>query len=331
VETDPHVADTSLVVSLSDATLTIFAVEVVLKWVADTGSMRSTFAFLSDGWNAFDVAILLSQVVLVVLLPALDVDSVMDSGHAARALRILRLVRSLRMLRAAKIVPELMLVMETLLRSLSSVGYIMAFTMLVSYVFAIIGVTLFGKNDPFHFGSIHVAMLSLFRIATQEDWTDIMYFNMYGCNGWGDYDAVVEVNTKACEHTSHYVSAPVYFICYIICATFLLLNLFLAVIVNSMMETKEETKLRKQEAKAWAVATRIKVKTDISLKGMGMSGIKAGMGAARKGLAKAGVELGSTPAGQKGFETEAGSSKAKGKKKAKGGAKEFDNPISKLS
>eukprot|EP01052_Picozoa_sp_SAG31_P036492 SAG31_NODE_4563_length_3135_cov_6.260359_3_plen_51_part_00 len=50
--------------------------------------------------------------------------------------------------------------------------------MIFFYIFAILGVTLFGKNDPFHFGSLGKAMLSLFRIATLEDWTDIMYFQI---------------------------------------------------------------------------------------------------------------------------------------------------------
>ena len=69
---------------------------------------------------------------------------------------------------------KLTLVMETLVRSASSVGYIGAFMTLVSYIFAIIGVTIFGTNDPFHFGDLSKGMVSLFRIATCEDWTDIM-------------------------------------------------------------------------------------------------------------------------------------------------------------
>ena len=36
--------------------------------------------------------------------------------------------------------------------------------------------------DPFHFRSIPISMLSLFRASTLEDWTDIMYINIYGCN-----------------------------------------------------------------------------------------------------------------------------------------------------
>lgn len=91
--------------------------------------------------------------------------------------RILRLLRAVRILRAAKMVPRLTLVLETLIKSAGSVVYIGMFMLLVMYIFAIVGVTVFAKNDPFHFGNLGLAMLALYRIATLEDWCDIMYFN----------------------------------------------------------------------------------------------------------------------------------------------------------
>ena len=83
-------------------------------------------------------------------------------------------------LRAAKVLPKLTLVLETLIRSASSVMYIAMFLMLVMYIFAIVGVSIFNKNDPWHFGDLGTGMLSLWRISTLEDWTDIMYFNQFG-------------------------------------------------------------------------------------------------------------------------------------------------------
>ena len=75
------------------------------------------------------------------------------------------------------------------------------------YLYAIIGIEVFGRNDPFHFGSLHIAMVTLFRMATLEDWTDVLvcwymqacsyatkslilvqYVNYYGC-GSPDYDS----------------------------------------------------------------------------------------------------------------------------------------------
>merc|ERR1712072_378061 len=47
-------------------------------------------------------------------------------------------------------------------------------------------------NDPWHFGTLHESMLTLFRICTFEDWTDVMYTNIYGCNAYG-YDDDLQV------------------------------------------------------------------------------------------------------------------------------------------
>ena len=46
------------------------------------------------------------------------------------------------------------------------------------------GVYSFRENDPVHFGNLAVTMLTLFRCATLEDWSDVMYINMFGCNGY---------------------------------------------------------------------------------------------------------------------------------------------------
>ena len=53
---------------------------------------------------------------------------------------------------------------------------------LVFYMFAILAMILFKENDPWHFATLHLSILSLFRASTFEDWTDIMYINIYGCN-----------------------------------------------------------------------------------------------------------------------------------------------------
>ena len=46
--------------------------------------------------------------------------------------------------------------------------------------YAVLGVSVFGKNDPIHMGTLHIAFLTLFRCATLEDWTDVMYIAMQG-------------------------------------------------------------------------------------------------------------------------------------------------------
>ena len=58
----------------------------------------------------------------------------------------------------------------------------MLLLLLVFYLFAIGGIEFFRQNDPWHFGNVGLAMLTLFRMATLEDWTDVMYINIYGCD-----------------------------------------------------------------------------------------------------------------------------------------------------
>ena len=66
----------------------------------------------------------------------------------------------------AKLMPELVHVLETVVRSAKSVAFIGLFMVLVTYMFGIIGASFFASNDPFHFGNLGRAMMSLFRVAT---------------------------------------------------------------------------------------------------------------------------------------------------------------------
>jgi hypothetical protein len=157
------------------------------------------------------------------------------------------------------------------------------FMVLTSYIFGIIGTTVLGRNDPFHFGDLPKAMLSLFRVSTLEDWTDIMYYNMYGCEGWGFYQADSAHNSTAapdavttvdCVHEPFPIFSVVFFVSYICITTYLLLNLFVGIIVETMFEINIEAKERALEAKAWAAAKKM----DTGMKmNAGISGAAAGV------------------------------------------------------
>jgi hypothetical protein len=118
----------------------MFAVEVVLKLLAEAQSCASIGNYFSHFWNSFDFLVL---VAIGVLTPVFESQK---GVVALRCLRILRLARALRILRAAKVLPKLMLVLETLISSITSVAYIGLFMLLVSYIFAIVAVTVFGKS-----------------------------------------------------------------------------------------------------------------------------------------------------------------------------------------
>jgi hypothetical protein len=99
-------------------------------------------------------------------------------------------MRAAQALRAARMMPELALLMETISQSAEKVSAIVFLMAMAIYVFAIVGVTVMGANDPFHFGTIGRAMVTLFRVATLDGWPEILYYNMFGCRGWGDYSEV---------------------------------------------------------------------------------------------------------------------------------------------
>lgn len=180
--------------------LTVFIVEIVLKLVA-AGSRWP--AFFTDGWNLFDVL-----VVAACLLPA--------AGPFAAVLRLARLLRLVRLVPA---LPKLQLLVGALLRSLSAMGYVSLLLALMFYVYAVAGVHLFAGGDPADFGSLPVALLSLFRVVTLDNWGDL--FN------------------RVLATAPALVVVP-YFVSFIVLGTMIILNLFIGIVMNSMTETHAE-------------------------------------------------------------------------------------------
>ena len=94
----------------------------------------------------------------------------------------LRLLRLMRLFKLVGKVKQLKVIVEGLIKGLSAVTYIVMLLVLVFYLYAVLGVSSFRRNDPYHFGNVGLAMLTLYRIATFEAWTNIMYINIYGCD-----------------------------------------------------------------------------------------------------------------------------------------------------
>jgi len=100
-------------------------------------------------------------------------------------------------------------------------------------------VFLFGGNDPVHFGNLAIAMLSLFRVVTGEDWTDVMYIQMSGCDKYG-YDGMMELCTQP---MSYPVFGALFFVSFMLLGAMVILNLFIGVIMSGMDEAEKENKL----------------------------------------------------------------------------------------
>ena len=154
--------------------LAVFALEMLLK-IAAEGS--TPLVYFDDPWNRFD-----ASVVVVSLLPF----EAASLARLPRLMRVLKLVRTL---------PGLRVLVLSVLKSLASLGYVSLLVALIMYLFAVLGVVMFSRNDPAHFKNVGVALMTLFRSAIGDDSTDIMYISMYGCDKYGytevDSDSVL--------------------------------------------------------------------------------------------------------------------------------------------
>ena len=158
--------------------------------------------FARDGWNVFDFAI-----VTIAWLPA------------AGPLAVLRALRIMRVLRLVSVVPQMKTVVGALFKALPGMGSIVAVLVLVFYVAAVMATKLFGQDFPEWFGTIGNSMFSLFQIMTLESWS------------MGIVRPVMEV----------YPGAWAFFVPFIVVTTFTVLNLFIALIVNSMQSLQAKT------------------------------------------------------------------------------------------
>ena len=163
------------VLAVLDTTIQIiFTSECLFKIFAEGVRPLRYWCGPDLGWNNFDF-----WLVAVCWLPFFPPDM---GGNLVGNVAFLRLLRLMRLLKLVGKVKQLQLIVMGLVNGLNAVTYILVLMLLVFYLFAVLGVGSFQENDPTHFGSLGVAMLTLFRCATLEDWSDVMYINFYGCD-----------------------------------------------------------------------------------------------------------------------------------------------------
>lgn len=213
--TDPEFLKTLSV--MDTIVLDIFVLEVFVKLFAEG---KLPWLFFTDAWNAFDFAI-----VAVGFMPF--------GGNAVTALRLVRLLRVLKLVRA---LPKLRILVMGLLKSLSSIAYIGLLLMMLFYLYAVLAVSTFGENDPVQLGTLHIAVLTLFRCATLEDWTDVMYTAMQGCANYG-YGGMEDLCVKS---SANPLMGAIYFVSFVILSSMMILNLFIGVITSSMQDAKAD-------------------------------------------------------------------------------------------
>ena len=151
--------------------------------------------FFRDGWNIFDFL-----VVAVALLPN------------AGALSVLRSLRVLRVLRLINRMPQLRRIADAILQAVPGIGAIAGLMGILFYVGAVMATTLFGERFPEWFGSLGKSLYTLFQVMTLESWS------------MGIVRPVMEA----------YPNAWLFFVPFILVSAFVMLNLFVAVIVDTM-------------------------------------------------------------------------------------------------
>jgi voltage-gated sodium channel len=159
------------------------------------------FRFFADGWNVFDLAVVTAS-----LLP-----------QAGAFAMVARLARLMRVTRLVSVFPELRLIVSTMLRSIPSMGHVIMMLGLMVYVYGVLGLYLFRGDDPEHWGTLGAAFLTLFQMLTLEGWVEIQ-------------DAVLD----------RYPCAWIYFGSFILVAVFVVVNLFIAVVINNLETAKVE-------------------------------------------------------------------------------------------
>lgn len=208
LETSPEIKENygHILMFIDKVILYIFVIELSIKIFAFGRR------FFCSGWNIFDFLI-----VGIALLP--------NSG----ALSILRVLRILRILRAISMVPSLRLVIESLLHAVPGIFSIASILVVLFYIFAVIGTTLFAADFPLWFGSIGRSMYTLFQIMTLESWS------------MGIARPVMEV----------FPYSWLFFVLFLIIASFAMMNLFVAVIVDTMqtLHAERREKQDKNEVK----------------------------------------------------------------------------------
>ena len=209
--------------------LTIFVLEALIKILAEGNRPLNYF---KNPWNVFDFAI----VAACLLEPVLQVGGAF--------LPVLRLARILRVLRLVTAIPKLQVLVSCLLKSLPSMFYVSILLFLLFYVYGTMAVFLYGENDPIHFRNLQTSILSLFRVVTLEDWTDVMYINMYGSNAYGY--STEDLNKWNPNSSASPLGASVFFVSFVLVGTMIVLNLVIGVIMNSMDESNEEMSIQQE-------------------------------------------------------------------------------------
>jgi voltage-gated sodium channel len=200
--------DSALTV-LDEVFLGIFVVELAIR-IAAFG--RRPQDFFKQGWNVFDFV-----VIALAFAPGVREN-----------VTLLRLARLLRVVRLVSVMPDLRVLLRAMARSLPPITSLFLLTILLMYIYGMVGWILFHEEDPEQWGNIGQSLLSLFQILTLENWPEYL-------------ERGQEIHP----------ASWIYFVSYVLLASFLVINILIAILINSMEEVhdieREEERRRRGE------------------------------------------------------------------------------------
>ena len=184
----------------------VFLIEIIIRFLGEEHKRD----FFKHGWNIFDTLI-----VVVSLVP-------IENSEMAL---IGRLVRIFRVLRMVSIIPELRLLLNSLVKAMPQLGYVILLMFIIFYIYAAIGSTFFAGINKTLWGDISISMLTLFRVMTFEDWTDVMY-----------------------ETMTVYSFSWVYYLTFIFFTAFAFLNMVIGIVVSVLEDEHAKEKAEQDKA-----------------------------------------------------------------------------------
>ncbi|XP_030143575.4 voltage-dependent T-type calcium channel subunit alpha-1G isoform X19 [Taeniopygia guttata] len=210
----------------------IFVMESVFKLIA-FGFRR----FFQDRWNQLDLAIVLLSI-MGITLEEIEVNASLPINPTI--IRIMRVLRIARVLKLLKMAVGMRALLDTVMQALPQVGNLGLLFMLLFFIFAALGVELFGdlECDDTHpceglgrhatFRNFGMAFLTLFRVSTGDNWNGIMKDTLRDCD-----------QESTCYNT---VISPIYFVSFVLTAQFVLVNVVIAVLMKHLEESNKEAK-----------------------------------------------------------------------------------------
>ncbi|EPB80570.1 transporter, cation channel family protein [Ancylostoma ceylanicum] len=212
----------------------VFTLEAAMK-LAALGVRR----FFSETWNRLDMFIVFLSVAGIIFeeFEALELPI---NPTIIRVMRVLRIARVLKLLKMAKGIRSLL---DTVGEALPQVGNLGSLFFLLFFIFAALGVELFGKlecsedhpcdglGEHAHFKNFGMAFLTLFRIATGDNWNGIMKDALRD-----DCDSTDHCETNCCVDP---ILAPCFFVIFVLISQFVLVNVVVAVLMKHLEESNK--------------------------------------------------------------------------------------------